>query len=290
MQKISERLQHPYAGRTVLVATKHGKAEILRPIFAELGMSCVEGTIDTDQFGTFSMEVKREGTVLETLRKKIHACLAKNPFAPFVIASEGTFGAHQDFGFLPVGIEALLFYDVEAEIETYAEYVDLNPIAAELEFDSSDTETVNKFLAKINFPETGVIVYPANSTTLVFKGLHSRKDVDESIDQITNLLGETRLMIATDLRANHCPTRQDAIREAGQKMIKKLQELCPACATPGFSCLDTSGALECDACGSETRLIKSEIWACKCCYYQEEKLRADGRTTAAPGECDVCNP
>lgn len=281
---------HPFTGKTVLVATKHGKADILRSIFAELGMNCIEGRIDSDQFGTFSKEVKREGTVIETLRKKIEMCLSKNRHSSYIVASEGTYAPHPDFAFLPVGIESLLFYDVLKNVETYVEHLDFCPVADEKEFSAEETDDILHFLTKIGFPDTGAIVAPAKSSTLIFKGLHTMEDLFDSIKQIQDLLGESRVVITTDLRANHCPPRQEAIREAGIKLIQSLKEFCPVCATPGFSRKEGAGALECEACGNETKLIRHEIWACKSCAYEEEKVRGDGRTFADPGECDYCNP
>ncbi len=62
---------HPFHGKTFYFATKHGKEELLKPLLAELGMDCIAIPVNTDEFGTFSGEVERTGSVRETLRKKI---------------------------------------------------------------------------------------------------------------------------------------------------------------------------------------------------------------------------
>ena len=56
-----EKLNELFAGRKLVIATKHGKESVLKPLFdKELGVKSelVEG-LDTDLLGTFSGEIER---------------------------------------------------------------------------------------------------------------------------------------------------------------------------------------------------------------------------------------
>ncbi len=73
-----------FKGRTLLIATKHRKEQVISPILEEaLGVKCiVSENIDTDVLGTFTGEVERTNSPLETARMKCE------------LASEGSFGSH----------------------------------------------------------------------------------------------------------------------------------------------------------------------------------------------------
>ncbi|WP_404325454.1 hypothetical protein [Aerophototrophica crusticola] len=52
-----------HAGRTVALGTRHGKERAFAPpLLRRLGLSVTLADIDTDQLGTFSGEVERQGT------------------------------------------------------------------------------------------------------------------------------------------------------------------------------------------------------------------------------------
>ena len=61
-----------FEGRRLVIATKHGKEEVLTPILErELGVHCFTlPTFDSDLFGTFSGEVERLDDALLTARLK----------------------------------------------------------------------------------------------------------------------------------------------------------------------------------------------------------------------------
>ena len=64
-----------FEGRRLLIATKHQKEQVIAPILeAGQGVQCfVPENYDSDIFGTFSGEINRKDTALETVRAK---CLA----------------------------------------------------------------------------------------------------------------------------------------------------------------------------------------------------------------------
>ena len=57
-----DRLAERFSGRTLAVATRHGKERAIAPPFLEglpLAQVVVVPDLDTDRFGTFSGEVER---------------------------------------------------------------------------------------------------------------------------------------------------------------------------------------------------------------------------------------
>ena len=81
-----------FRGRTLLIATMHGKEEVIAPLLErELGVRCVTPRgYDTDRFGSFSGEVKRPDTALNTARAKALGALAQEG-GTLAVASEGSF-------------------------------------------------------------------------------------------------------------------------------------------------------------------------------------------------------
>lgn len=67
-----------YEREIVHFATKHKKEEILSPLFHVQNTKCQAVAVDTDEFGTFSGEVERAGSVRQTLRTKINAAAKRS--------------------------------------------------------------------------------------------------------------------------------------------------------------------------------------------------------------------
>jgi hypothetical protein len=101
-----------FNGRKLLIATKHNKEQVIAPILEEgLGVHCfVPENYDSDIFGTFSGEVERKNTALETVRAKCLAAMAEFD-CDLGIASEGSFGSHPSIFFAQADDEFLIFID-----------------------------------------------------------------------------------------------------------------------------------------------------------------------------------
>lgn len=277
-----------YENIKINFATKHEKEKILTPLFAPYGIDCQMVEVDTDEYGTFSGEVERTGSVRETLRKKINAAREKLKGERLFLASEGSFGPHPGVGFLQTDLESLLFFDQQLEIEIYAEFLCTSPMHAEMSFGPSDN--FRAFLAEVNFPDHGVIVHPENSIVPVFKGLHSERAVERAMFE--SFLGSHngRVVLATDLRSNHNPTRRKAIFKAGEILLEKLMSLCPSCGLPGFSITRGIPGLPCLACGKPSAIASKVQLECVKCGYQEERKRPDEKSHIEPEDCERCNP
>jgi len=107
-----------FEGRKLVIATKHGKEDVITPLLEEqIGVnSCVSRTLDTDALGTFSGEVERIHSPLETARMKCNMAMDISN-CDLAIASEGSFGPHPSLYFIPGDDELLLFMDRLNSIE-----------------------------------------------------------------------------------------------------------------------------------------------------------------------------
>lgn len=108
-----------FAGRKLVIATKHQKeAVIAPPIEKSLGVNCfVAKDFDTDQYGTFSGEIDRKLSPLDTARLKCYAAMKANT-CDLAIASEGSFGPHPSMFFVPADDELLVLIDKKNELES----------------------------------------------------------------------------------------------------------------------------------------------------------------------------
>ena len=279
---------HPFYGKTVYFATKHGKEALLKPLLAELGVNCLATLIDTDEFGTFSGEVERTGSVRETLRKKINAAADQHSEAQFILASEGSFVPHPLIGFMQTDLESLLLWDRETGSEIYAEYLATDPIHAEKILGPLDDHRA--FLIEIKFPDHGVIVHPERLLEPLFKGLHTMQAVEQAMLECFVASKTARVVLMTDLRACHNATRRDAIYNAGRMLIESLNSLCPTCEYPGFTIVEGVPGLPCGDCGEPSRIAKAVLLACPRCKTKEERPRPDGQREIDSSECEFCNP
>jgi hypothetical protein len=279
---------HPWAGETIFFGTKHEKERVLEPLFREIGMRCEASNVDTDLFGTFSGEVERTGSVRETLRKKINEASERNPQAKIFLASEGSFGPHPVVGFIQTDLESLLLWHKDLNIEIYAEHLCQNPVHDEKALGPRDN--FREYLLHMKFPEHGVIVHPDGLLKPIFKGLHEEHAVAQAMIDCFQASTNQRVVIATDLRANHNPTRRQAILEAGETLIEKLHSLCPGCELPGFAISRGIPGLRCAGCGEATHVTKDVVWECVKCTHSETKPRPDGIVSIEPDQCEFCNP
>ncbi|MEB3233799.1 MAG: DUF6671 family protein, partial [Cyanobacteriota bacterium] len=99
-------------GRLVLT-TQHGKERALRRSFrAGLGLEIAVCAFDTDQLGSFSGEIARTETAVETCKRKALLGLAETGMK-LGMASEASFGPHPVVPMLAVGHELLVVVDLE---------------------------------------------------------------------------------------------------------------------------------------------------------------------------------
>ncbi|HYC05864.1 MAG TPA: DUF6671 family protein [Azospirillaceae bacterium] len=283
----------PYRGATVLLATMHGKERAAAPPFRRhLGASVtVPPGLDTDALGTFSGEIPRRGTALETARAKAMLAAGATGLA---LASEGSFGPHPSVPFLALGTELLLFLDRHRGLELVEALPSLrtNFRHAVLAPDAPADE-LDRTLAAMRFPSHAVIVLPDNpaaGASFVAKGLRSIDAVAAALRGAADASMNGRARVETDMRAHMNPTRMRVIRAAATRLALRLATPCPACAAPGWGRAGLVPGLPCGWCGTPTSVPRAEALACAACGHRAERPLRNAPAAADPGRCPECNP
>ncbi len=282
---------HPYFGRTFVLATKHEKEHILRPIFTSLlGVDLkLAQNVDTDKLGTFSGEINRNGSPLETAIKKARLGIEASGI-PIGIASEGSFGPHPQLPFVNSDLEILVLVDTERDI-VIEEYV----VSASTNLGNIAVATMSEaeaFLATCNFGSHAMVVRPNSSLCpdTIKKGILDRETLAIAVQNCAAQSADGLACIETDMRAHLNPTRQGVIAEAGEKFARRIKMLCTQCQSPGWGVVDCIIGLPCETCGGPTQLIHREIEGCVKCPFRIVLARSDGKLRAPTHLCPQCNP
>ena len=294
-----------YYNECVALTTKHGKQNALAlPLRAGLGMLLQTVALDTDRLGTFTGEVERRGTPLETAVKKARLGMSKTG-ARFGLANEGSFGPHPLIPFIPGCQELIVFVDDELGIQ-----VSESIISAETNYshtEASSIEELNDFLARAKFPSHGLIVRAnkrkasvlekaaqiLRATSIyepIYKGVQDSSLLSAAIFACGKVSANGSAYIETDMRAHMNPTRMRVLRTLGIKLARRLQSLCPECRCPGFGITGSKDTLRCEECGSPSDVPALEVHSCVKCRCEREFPRQDGITCVEATYCGHCNP
>ena len=277
-----------FKGRKVVIATKHKKEEAIAPILEnELGLICVTlNGLDTDLLGTFSGEVARLDDPVTTLRKKCQMAIEVSGIN-LAIASEGSFGAHPTIFFAHADDELIMLMDKENDIE-----ITERELSLETNFNGTEVKSVDElieFANRIGFPAHGIILKKAKENLSgMIKESGSLKDLIENYHSIKYF--DHSAYAETDMRAMRNPTRMKVIVKATNKLVGKINTLCPHCAIPGFGVVDTVKGLPCEICCLPTKSTLKHIYRCQKCNFQMEKEFPFEKRTEDPRYCDYCNP
>lgn len=277
-----------FAGRTLLIATQHGKEGVIAPpLEAALGVRCrVSEAFDTDLLGTFSGEIERTLSPLAAAREKCRRALAEGG-ADLAVASEGSFGPHPAVPLAPGDEELLLLVDQRHGLEISASTLSLrtNYAAAEL----ADEQALLDFAERAGFPRHGLILRRArDSLDSLHKGIVERDTLLATFARLRARYPQVR--VETDMRALYNPTRMAVIAETAERLAQRAATACPHCEKPGYGVEAQLPGLPCAACNLPTRALRAERLGCSHCGFSEERARPDGRTTEDPMYCDYCNP
>lgn len=277
-----------FDGRKLIIATKHGKEKVIAPILEqELGVFCItQSDFDTDIFGTFTGEIERRENPILTVRQK---CLKAMELygCDLGIASEGSFGPHP-YNFLQTANEEfLIFIDQKNNLEILA-----REISTETNFNHLETSNENElldFANKVNFPSHGLIMRSTKDDNKnIVKGIHNLTLLKSTFYELS--YQGSKILVETDMRAMHNPSRMEVIAKATDKLIAKIKSKCPSCAIPGFSVTNVNEGLPCKSCGTPTSSTLSFIYSCSSCGYSQEELYPHKKTTEDPQYCYQCNP
>lgn len=279
---------HPYYGKRALLTSKHQKLSLFQEPFIErLNLAIDELDLDTDILGTFSGEIERVAPPLQTAIRKAELGLDASGLT-LGIASEGSIGADPNIPWIHCDYEIAVFLDRERDLVISESYKSHEIIAATITARAGDDLT--DFLVKADFPNHGVIVRSLSSdTTQSRKGIHDHSTLREAITSLVAVSPTNQVVIESDFRALHSPSRQRNIAHVAALLASKVATSCPECATPGWGAIDFLKGVECSECGDvNPNAIRGELLGCyKCTYQTPGKII---RQYLDPAQCVFCNP
>ena len=277
-----------FQGRSLVIATMHQKEKVIAPILEkELGVNCcVDKSLDTDAFGTFSGEVERSLDPVASAREKCRRAM-QSTNCDLAVASEGSFGPHPTMFFVPADDEFIVFIDALNEIE-----IVVREISTATNFQGkylSSLSELTDFARQVGFPSHGLILRKAPDQNVdIFKGIVDAEKLQSSFEMLYKKY--QTVYAETDMRAMYNPTRLRVIASATEKLVEKAKSLCPACQMPGFEVSEARKGLPCERCGSPTNSVLSYGYKCKHCSYAIEERYPNQKVAEDPMYCDFCNP
>lgn len=277
-----------FANRELVIAGIHGKEAVIAPLLEnEFGVLCFTNKkFNTDALGTFTGDIPRDLSPLDTLRQK---CIKVMEWSGCTlgVASEGTFGPHPQIGLIPADTELVMLIDTENNLEITARFISTSTNLASCE--TNDFDELKKFALNAGFPSHALILRPdENDYTNMKKGIRDWMTLLSEFHRIEMQYG--KVYAETDMRAMMNPTRMEVIQSATHELIKKLKSTCPECSMPGYAVCDHKPGLQCSDCGFPTRTPLLHIYKCDCCGHTEEKMYPHNKTGEDPMYCDHCNP
>lgn len=277
-----------FAGRELIVATKHHKEKIIGPLVASVLQVKVitSDAFDSDVFGTFTGEVKRTDDALLCARNKCKAALALSGL-DLAVASEGSFGPHPSLFFATANEELILLYDQKNKCEFTARALSLATNCDQKEIHS--VAELKAFALKAKFPSHALILRKEkNEFSDCVKGITDWDELNTCFERL--IAGGKSVHIETDMRALYNPMRQEVILQATQNLIDRLLSECPSCKLPGYGFTQSRPGLPCGLCGFPTKSVIVHEFGCQFCNHTSEALYPNGKKKEDPMYCSNCNP
>ncbi len=268
----------PYAGSTVVFATRHGKANLARPAFARTLAAHVVAVrgLDTDRFGTFTRDIPRTLAPADAALAKAELGIVRTG-VPYALASEGSYSSL--FGAIGQHHEVLLFRDADRDLTLTVET--RVPAAVNAAVVSTIDDAV-RVAHHWGFPRIGVALIGDDE---VRKPGRDASRFALALAELLERGGTVRL--ERDFRAHHNPARRAVIRQLAGRLATRLAAPCPECDAPGWGEVARLPGALCRDCGEPTGRPRAHVLGCSRCEYRVEVARPD---RADPGECDGCNP
>lgn len=277
-----------FEGRSLFIATNHRKESAIQPILErELNVNSFSiPMFNTDQFGTFSGEIERSQSPVDTLKAKCQLGFEVTG-CDLVIATEGSFGAHPDLPFCAAHDELILLMDFKNNVSFSARI-----LTTETNFQGKKINSEEELIAfgeSIDFPNQAIILRNEEQSMLYLKkGIN---DWDELLTAFRVCMRRhDNVFVETDMRAMHNPLRMKHIEQLTLKLITQLKVLCPSCEMPGYGVTSVLPGLPCWICETPTSSVLKHVLTCAACQHQEEVHFPNGRQTEEPTFCPACNP
>lgn len=276
-----------YQGQAVAFLTQHGKDTLLAPIL-EPALGCqitrIDG-YDTDQLGSFSGEVKRIESQIDTARTKARIGMALSGLR-VGMASEGAFIADPLSGLVPWNIEVVVWLDANAQHEVIG--IAQGPTLS-LQQAIRTLDELETFAKHAAFPSHHLVLRPeSESDPRIHKGVSNWESLKQVFLACQSASTQGCVFVEHDHRAFSHPSRQEMIKNAAKDLVKKFHSTCPQCEAPGFTFTGHTSGLPCQACGNKTKLPVTRTRSCSVCNYSQEQ--ASTEKFSDPSHCDVCNP
>lgn len=277
-----------FRNRPLTIATKHGKEHVLAPLLQRsLGVSpAISTDLDTDKFGTFSGEIERTHSAIETARLKCEAAM-DIAGTDLALATEGSFGPHPELAFLPAHHEVIVLVD-----RRHDALFEESLLSVQTNYSSTAVHSFDELLTfaeRVKFPSHALILKALDDTQIVSKkGIASQHALQEAYNELLCL--HVPIQAETDMRAMHNPTRMQNIERLGTVFLQQLCTTCPSCSFPGFKVVSRLPGLPCSQCHMPTRSTRSHTLGCKACGHTKEELYPESKETEDPMYCDFCNP
>lgn len=287
---MNQGIASAYRDRWACLATMHHKeAAIALPFADRLGLSLVVPELDTDQLGTFSGEVDRQGTALQTAVRKCQLGMMCSGL-PFGIASEGSFGPDPVIPFVTLNVEVMVFIDEERGITVHDGLLSHETNFAHVV--AGAIEPLESFLEQVRFPSHALVVRPnvRQSSSSIFKGVRDFDALMTALAACSRDSEDGMAWVETDMRAHMNPTRMGQIARLAERLAERLATPCPHCGCPGWGKTGVEIGLPCEYCETETQLVRVEVFSCAACQRRDTFPRSDGLCFAEPVNCPYCNP
>ena len=255
-------------------------------MLSRLGLDVVGVDVDTDSFGTFAGEIPRPGSPWETAVAKARLGMASSGLG-IGIASEGSIGPYGGLPFVIADVELVVLVDDERDLVIGETETEFGVPTMSVRVGSDELPGLD--FAAAGFPEHGLIVRPSEGFVPIFKGIHARDELERAVDSCAEASTTKKVVIESDLRAHHHPTRREVIARAAERLAERLESLCPTCGTPGWGVGEREAGAPCGECRFPTRVTRLEFFVCGCCAHRESKTTPDSQGVD-PQYCPLCNP
>lgn len=254
----------------VALLTKHGKQDIVQPLFEKKWGTTVIHTerFDTDSIGSFDGRVERTMSPKDAALKKAYlSCEITG--CQQGLGSEGSFFTSN---FQNVNEELIAFVDISKNIEIIAQSIQPSPLYT---ITANNFEELSKYV--LSFEEQRWLLHHKGE---LLKGLNYQ--------QISLLDLKWPVNLEPDFRAMYCPSRQNNIKKATFDLIFRLSSFCPNCASPNFVVKRAVTGLPCELCGYATHAVRHKVLECDVCGH--EQITETTNKLADPFNCSICNP
>jgi hypothetical protein len=274
-----------FTGARVALLTQHGKERVLSPALLSGVGAMVEVVcgFDTDRLGTFTRDVGRRDSQLETARQKARIAIELSGHA-VGLGSEGAF-IPSPWGIGSWNVELVALIDTRLGIEVVGM---AHGPARHVHGTARSIAELKDIAMRAGFPEHGLVTRPDGPEAPgAVKGIVSWPSLRSAFRSARDASPDGTVFVESDLRAHFNPTRMGMIARAGADLAARLATPCPACGIAGFGWLESVTGQPCSACGTATEQVRADIHACVRCPYREERPY---HGAASPAHCPWCNP